>query len=239
MRSTRAAFKRTAESTSTACDAETIDPTLFPLGCLVHVTGLVVASHHNGKVATVCGNQAGRFHVLLDDGVQLAVKPINLRLAASAAFDVLSFTDCLTGRRVSLALFADGKLQSRDHLHAQILHPLELMQAAAWFVDRQLPGMKRVREDPCVPFGYMLTECSPCVQVRVMFDFVATACRRLATAPAKIRVLYKTTVRWEGRIMELVKRGRVRKVQVWLQRFARLCVVTILLILGCHCLLTL
>ena len=107
------------------------------------------------------------------------------------------------------------------------------------FVDRQLPGMKRVREDPCVPFGYMLTECSPCVQVRVMFDFVATACRRLATAPAKIRVLYKTTVRWEGRIMELVKRGRVRKVQVWLQRFARLCVVTILLILGCHCLLTL
>jgi hypothetical protein len=129
---------------------------------------------------------------------------------------------------VSLALFADGKLQSRDHLHAQILHPLELMQAAAWFVDRQLPGMKRVREDLCVPFGYMLTECSPCVQVRVMFDFVATACRRLATAPAKIRELYKTTVRWEGWIMELVKRGRVRKVQVWLQRFARLCVVTIL-----------
>ena len=160
-------------------------------------------------------------------------------LPSSVSSNVLTFPDCLTGRRVSLALFADGKLQSRDHLHAQILHPLELMQAAAWFVDRQLPGMKRVREDPCVPFGYMLTECSPCVQVRVMFDFVATACRRLATAPAKIRVLYKTTVRWEGRIMELVKRGRVRKVQVWLQRFARLCVVTILLILGCHCLLTL
>ena len=162
-----------------------------------------------------------------------------LGLPSSVSSNVLTFPDCLTGRRVSLALFADGKLQSRDHLHAQILHPLELMQAAAWFVDRQLPGMKRVREDPCVPFGYMLTECSPCVQVRVMFDFVATACRRLATAPAKIRVLYKTTVRWEGRIMELVKRGRVRKVQVWLQRFARLCVVTILLILGCHCLLTL
>ena len=161
--------------------------------------------------------------------------------SSSMSSDVLSFTDRLIGRPVSLALVADGKLLPPAQLRLQIKRPLELMKASAWFFARQLPGIKRCRDhvEPPLPLGYMLPEFSPCVPVRLMFGCVATACRRLATAPAKIRVLYKTTVRWEGRIMELVKRGRVRKVQVWLQRFARLCVVTILLILGCHCLLTL
>ena len=151
----------------------------------------------------------------------------------------LTFTDSFLGRRRRLALGAKGNPLPPPDQRAKIMLPLEFIKAAAWFFALHSQGMKRHREEPPPPLGYMLTEFSPCVPVRVMCGCVATACRRLATAPAKIRVLYKTTVHWEGRIMELVKRGRVRKVQVWLQRFARLCVVTILLILGCHCLLTL
>ena len=132
----------------------------------------------------------------------------------------LSFPDCLTGRRVSLALVADGKLQSRQQLYAHIMRPLELMQAAAWFFARQSPGMKRHREEPPPPLGYMLMEFSPCVPVRVMCGCVATACRRLATAPAGVHVMYRTTGRWAGWIMERVTRGRVKKVQVLLQRRA-------------------
>ena len=216
MRSTRAAFKRTAESTSTACDAETIDPTLFPLGCLVHVTGLVVALHHNGKAATVCGNQAGRFHVLLDDGVQLAVKPINLRLAASAAFDVLSFTNRLTGRRVSLALVADGTLQSPGELCAQIKHQLKLINAAAWIFAMQsdLPSLKPYWEEH--PLRHRVwepgTQFPPSLLVLLMCGR-AISCR-LAITFAGVYVIRKTTSRWVGWIMERVTRGRVSRVQV-------------------------
>jgi hypothetical protein len=58
----------------------------FALDCRVRVTGLAAAAaqHHNGKAATVCGDfdkSTGRFIVLLDDGSQLAVKPINLQIA--------------------------------------------------------------------------------------------------------------------------------------------------------------
>ena len=210
MRSTRAAFKRTAESTSTACDAETIDPTLFPLGCLVQVTGLVVASHHNGKAATVCGNQAGRFHVLVDDGDRLAVKPINLRLAA------LSFTNRLTGRRVSLALVADCKLQSPWELCAQIKHQLKLINAAAWIFAMQsdLPSLKPYWEEH--PLRYRVwepgTQFPPSLLVLLMCGR-AISCR-LATTFAGVYVIRKTTSRWVGWIMERVTRGRVSGVQV-------------------------
>ena len=131
---------------------------------------------------------------------------------------VLSFPDRLTGRRVSLALVADGKLQSRQQLYADIMRPLELMQTAAWFFARQSPGMKRHREEPPLPLGHTLAQFSPCVPVRLMCGCVATACRRLATAPAGMHVW--TTGRWAARIMERVTRGRVRRVQVRLQRRA-------------------
>ena len=98
--------------------------------------------------------------------------------------------------------------------------PLELMQAAAWFFARQSPGMKRHLEEPPPPLDHMLTEFLPCVPVRVMCGCVATACRRLATAPAGVHVMYRTTGRWAAWIMERVTRGRVRKVQVLLQRRA-------------------
>jgi uncharacterized surface protein with fasciclin (FAS1) repeats len=66
----------------------------------------------------------------------------------------------------------------------------------------------------------MLAEFSPCVPVRVMFGCMAAACRRVVTAPAGMRVFYRTTDFWEGLIMERVTRGRVRRVQVRLQRHA-------------------
>ena len=132
----------------------------------------------------------------------------------------LLFRDCFAGRRVSLVIDPDGKLQSPKKLYAQIMHPLELMQAAAWFFARQSPGMKRHREEPPPPLGHMLTEFSPCVPVRVMCGCVATACRRLANAPAGVHVMHRTTGRWAAWIMERVTRGRVEKVQVLLQRRA-------------------
>ena len=135
--------------------------------------------------------------------------------------NVLSLRDRLTGRRVLLALIRGGKLQLPKELRAQIIKsPLEFMQAAVWFFARQSPGMKRHREEPPPPLGYMLTEFSPCVPVRVMCGCVATACRRLATAPAGVHVMYRTTGRWAAWIMERVTRGRVKKVQVLLQRRA-------------------
>jgi hypothetical protein len=96
----------------------------------------------------------------------------------------------------------------------QIKRPLELMQVAAWFFALQSPGMKRHQEEPPPPLGHMLAEFSPCVPVRFMCGCVATACRRLATAPAGVHVIYKTTWRWAGWIMERVTRGRVAEYQV-------------------------
>jgi hypothetical protein len=137
--------------------------------------------------------------------------------------NVLAFPDHLTARPVSLALVVDGNLLSPAQLRAQIIkRPLQLMKASAWFFARQSPDIKRHRhpEELPPPLGYMLAEFSPCVPVRVMFGCVSTACRRLVTAPAGVYVFYRTTDCWEKErsIMERVTRGRVKKVQVWLQR---------------------
>ena len=124
------------------------------------------------------------------------------------------FCDYLTGRRVKLALVADGKLQLPAELRTHVKRPLEFMQAAAWFFARQSPGMKRHLEEPPPPLSHMLTQISPCVLVRFMFGFVATACRRMTTAPAGMFSIFRTTGRWAAWIMERVTRGLVRKVQV-------------------------
>jgi hypothetical protein len=132
----------------------------------------------------------------------------------------LSFSDQFIRKRVPLWLDADGIPLPPTGQRAQIMCAIELMQAAAWFFARQSPGIKRHREEPPPPLGYMLREFSPCVPVRVMCGCVATACRRLATAPAGMYVIYRTTWRWAAWIMERVTRGHVKKVQVRLQRRA-------------------
>jgi len=126
----------------------------------------------------------------------------------------LTFTDSFLGRCRRLALDANGNPLPPPDQRAQIMRPLKLMKAAAWFFDLQSPGMKRHREEPPPPLGHMLTEFFPCVPVRVMCGCVATACRRLATSPVGVHVMYRTTRRWAGWIMERVTRGRVRRVQV-------------------------
>jgi hypothetical protein len=149
---------------------------------------------------------------------------VALEVASSSSSDespnVLAFPDCLNGGTVFLALVPDGILMSPKQLRAQIKRPLELIKYHKWFSERQSPGMKRRQEEPQPPLGHMLAEFSPCVPVRIMCGCVAAACRRLATAPAGMYVMYRTTGRWAAWMMERVTRGRVKRVQVRLQRRA-------------------
>ncbi len=155
-------------------------------------------------------------------GFGTSFAPAEFASSSSMSTNVLSFPDHLTGRRMSLALVADGKLQPPAQLRAQIKRALELMKTATWFFAQRSPGMKRHREEapPPLSVDLMLTEFSPRVPVRFMFGCVAIACRRLATAPAGMHVFCKTMGRWAAWIMERVTRGRVRRVQVRLQRRA-------------------
>jgi len=126
----------------------------------------------------------------------------------------LTFPDSFLGRSRRLALGANGNPLPPPDQRAQIMRPLEFIKAAAWFFALHSEGVKRHREEPPPPLGHMLTEFSPCVPVRVMCGCVATVCRRLATAPAGVHVMSRTTGRWAAWIMERVTRGRVRRVQV-------------------------
>jgi hypothetical protein len=123
---------------------------------------------------------------------------------------------------VLLDLVVNGKLRSPAQIRAQIKSPLELIKASARIFAQRLPGCKRPREEapPPLTLAFMFAEYSALVPVRVMFGCVATACRRLATAPAGVHVIYRTTGRWIECILERVTRGRVKKVQVLLQRRA-------------------
>jgi hypothetical protein len=115
---------------------------------------------------------------------------------------------------MTLALVVDGELQSPAQLNARIICPLKLIKSVALFFDH-----RRSQESP-PPLGNIIGDFSPCRRLRRMFPCVATACRRLATAPAGVHVMYRTTGRWAARVMERVTRGRVKKVQVLLQRRA-------------------
>ena len=130
---------------------------------------------------------------------------------SSMPSNVLSFPDRLTGRRVSLALVADGKLQSCKHLYAQIMHPLKLIKCHKWFFAHHR------RQQALLPLGSAVAECSPCGRVRLMFRCVTFACQRLATAPACMHMTFVSRG-WAELVMERVTRGRVKRVQVQLQR---------------------
>jgi hypothetical protein len=125
----------------------------------------------------------------------------------------LSFPDCLNGRTVSLALVLDGILQSPKKLYAQIIRVLK------FFKRQKLFFAHHRRQQALPPLGCVVAECSPCGRVRIMLPCVATACHRLVTAPADMHMAHMSWS-WAEVVMERVTRGRVRRVQVRLQRRA-------------------
>ncbi len=140
--------------------------------------------------------------------------------------NVLSFRDCLAGRRVSLALVHDGILQSPKQLRAQIKGPLKLIKSQKWFFAHHR------RQQALPPHGCVVAKCSPCGRVRLMLPCVAFVCQRLATAPADVHMSWS----WAEVVMERVTRGRVKKVQVRLQRRACCAVLCCALRLSYQCL---
>jgi hypothetical protein len=128
----------------------------------------------------------------------------------------LTFRDSFLGKcEVSLALDAAGNPLPPPEQRAQIIHPLHILKAAEWFFENgRVTSRKRHQKISPVLLDHMLVQFSPCVPVRVMVGFVATSCRRLATAPAGVHVNCRTTRRWSERIFERVTWGRMRRVQV-------------------------
>ena len=128
--------------------------------------------------------------------------------------NVLSFPDCLNGGTVFLALVPDGTLQPPTKLRRQIMGgQLKLFQHHKWIFAHH-------RRQPALPpLGCVVAECSPCGRVRLMLPCVAFACQRLATAPADTHMAHMSWS-WAEMVMERVTRGRVKKVQVLLQRRA-------------------
>ena len=150
-----------------------------------------------------------------------AVASVMAEVASSASSsssdvtpDVLAFPDCLNGGTVLLALVPDGILQSPKQLRAQIMGgPLKLFKRHKCFFAHHR------RQQALPPLGCVVAECSPCGRVRLMLPCVAFACQRLATAPADMHMAHMSWS-WAEMVMERVTRGRVKKVQVVLQRRA-------------------
>ncbi len=125
----------------------------------------------------------------------------------------LSYPDRLTGTRVSIVIVARGILQSPKELRAQIMRVLELIKRHMWFFAHHC------RQPALPPLGCVVAECSPCGRVPLMLPCVAFACQRLVTAPADMHMAHMSWS-WAEMVMERLTRGRVKKVQVRLQRRA-------------------
>ncbi len=122
----------------------------------------------------------------------------------------LALPDSLNGR---LVLVIDGMLQSPKQLRAQIMSPLKFIKCHKWFFANHR------RQQSLPPLGCVVAECSPFGRVRLMLCCVVFACQRLATAPADMHMTFMSWS-WAEVVMERMTRGRVKKVQVRLQRRA-------------------
>ena len=150
----------------------------------------------------------------------------------------LAFTNHFTGRLLSVDLVADGKLLSPAQLRAQIKRPIELIKAEAYFFAQRSPRHMHCPQEALLPLASIFVGCPPCVSMRVMFHCVAITCQRLATAPADMHMVYKAWG-WAEVVLERVTRGRVKKVQVWLQRRACCAVAALVVpVLACAVCLT-
>jgi hypothetical protein len=114
---------------------------------------------------------------------------------------------------VSIVIVADGEVLPPGELYAPIMHPLKLIKSLKWFFAHHR------RQQALPPLGCVVAECSPCGRVRLMLPCVAFACQRLTTAPAGMHMAHMSW-NWAEVVMERVTRGRVKKVQVLLQRRA-------------------
>ena len=143
-----------------------------------------------------------------------AAKAVTAKRAAPVIF---SFRDHFAGTTESLSHINIPLLPDEQAALVQVTRPLQLMRAAAWFVGRRWPaaGRQRLRQQPLPPLDCLRDGCSARVPARAMFGLVATACRRLASAPGD-----GTTWRLAGWVMECATRGGVRRVQVQPQRRA-------------------
>ncbi len=146
--------------------------------------------------------------------------PLSSYSSASPRPTPLLFINHHTSTHMSLALVPDGILQSPAELRAQIMRPLKFIKAEVRLFVQRSPHFKHRQHEALLPLGCVVAECSPCGRLRLMLRCVAFACRRLVTAPAGVYVMYRTTARWAEMVMERVTRGRVKKVQVLMQRRA-------------------
>jgi hypothetical protein len=132
-----------------------------------------------------------------------------------SSFMSLSFTDELNGTPVSVDLVVDGELQTPAQLRAPFIRPLQLFKTEA-----RLFAQRLHRRQAALPrLGSIFVEYGACGRVRLMLLFVAIACMRLATTRADMHMAHMTWG-WAEVVMERVTRGRVKKVQVRLQRRA-------------------
>ena len=134
----------------------------------------------------------------------------------------ISFRDHFAGTTESLPHVNIPLLPDEQAALAQVTRPLQLMRAAAWVIGRRWPaaGTKRLRQQPLPPLDCVRDGCAARVPARAMISFVATACRRLASAPGNVLVSDRTMQRVAGCVLECVSRGRVRRVKVQPQRRA-------------------
>ena len=134
----------------------------------------------------------------------------------------ISFRDHFAGTTESLPHVNIPLLPDEQAALAQVTRPLQLMKAAAWFLGRRWPaaGTKRLRQQQLPPLDCVRDGCPARVPARVMFGCVATACRRLASAPDDVLFSDRTMWRLAEWVMERVLRGHVRRVQVQPQRRA-------------------
>jgi hypothetical protein len=140
-------------------------------------------------------------------------------MSDSSPPNFFSCTNHLTGTLVCHWRSAAGILLSPAQFRAQIKSALELFRVELYFFAQRSPsGYTRHQQEPLPPPDRLHPEMPPCMPARVMFRCVVTACQRLAFAPAHMHVPYSTTWGWTECMMERVMRGRVRKVQVRLQR---------------------
>jgi hypothetical protein len=111
----------------------------------------------------------------------------------------------------------------------QVDAPLQLIQLALWL---HLPRGRSSRADllrSAPPLGHMQVAFWPAQRARVMPGFTALLCHRLSTAPAALKVYFRSAAGWKALVFSRVISGHVSRLQVRLLRCE---------IVPCLCLLT-